>query len=199
MDTGRFGHISVSTWSAGISPHFHTAILVTLYIHCIHTGCTCMYGWEQLHRVWPRTKHLPPSVVTHREGPKLDGPCTVSGEPSGHAGWTTLRHWSDVLTGNLPLNGRRAETKTETYKIQFFFMNTQLSWTFLLVPCFRGEYRAVATTAVGQSERTAPSRLSVALYLTPPTSAQTSRFPAPGTHSSQLSRHSIQWESWGPI
>lgn len=74
--------------------------------------CTCMYGWEQLHRVWPRARHLPPSAVAHKEGPGLGAPCIVFGEPSDHAGWIALTHRLDVLTGSPPLNGRRAETKT---------------------------------------------------------------------------------------
>lgn len=78
--------------------------------------CTCMYGWEQRHRVWQRAKHLPPWVVAHREGPGLDGPCIVFEEPPGHAGWITQRRHSDALTENLLLNRRRAETKAEKYQ-----------------------------------------------------------------------------------
>lgn len=144
-----------------------------------------MYGWEQLHRVWLRAKQLLPSVVTHREGPGLDGPCIVFGEPSGHVGWTAPRRRSDALTRNLPLNGRRAKTTAEAYQIHFLFTNVRFSWTFPLVPCFPGECRAPAATSVGQSETTAPSRLSAALCLTPPISAQTSRSPAAGTHRNE--------------
>ncbi len=142
-----------------------------------------MCVWEQLHTVWPRAKHLLPSAVAHREGPELGGSCKVFGEPSGPEGWTAPRHRSDVLTGNLPLKRRRAETKTEAHLKHVFFMNIQFSCTFHLVPCFRGGCRAAAATTAGLSEPTARSRLSAALCLTPPTSAQTSRFPAAGMHS----------------
>lgn len=88
-----------------------------------------MHGWEQLPRVWLRTKHTPPSVAAHRWGPRLGGACRVFGEPSGHAGWTALTARSDVATGSPPLNGRRAGRKTQACEIHFVLRNPWSSWT----------------------------------------------------------------------
>lgn len=121
--------------SANAEPCVLSATLVSAFrnstaSNCVHTLCTCMHGWEQLHRVWPEAKHNPPRVVAHREDPEQGGLCIVFVEPFDHEEWTGPREPSDVLTGNLPPNGRRAKTKTETYQIDFLYLNIRFRQTF---------------------------------------------------------------------